>query len=113
MKIEIDKLNEIQTLLTNINKNVYKNKYLLSNQILNKNIFNIYYDNNWEFKKKGLVVFIKLPFYVLWYYIKSFVNLFLFFVEILLYKLSGQNVNTLDIKKNSIFIDCFCKYRRL
>jgi len=101
------KLNEIQTLLTNANKVAYKNKYLLSNQILNKNIHNIYFDKEWEHKYKGGFLLLKVPFQLLWYFIKSFGYLLLFLLEWSAYKLSTQGISLDDIDKESICIDTF------
>ena len=82
MLLDNNKLNEINAILTDVNKKAYKNKYLLSNQILNKNIINIYFDKEWEFKEKGIIILLKIPLYLLWYYIKSLGNVMLFFLEL-------------------------------
>ncbi len=102
-----NKLNEIYSLLTNVNKTAYKNKYLLSNQILNKNINNFYIDKEWECKEKGGISLLKVPLHLSWYYIKSFGNLLLFLLECVAYKMSGQGVSLDEINKDSICIDTF------
>ena len=64
-------LNEIYTLLTKVNKSAYKNIYLLSNQVLNKNIQNTFNNSKCEYKEKRIFI-ILIPFLLFWYYTKSF-----------------------------------------
>ena len=106
MLLNNDKLNEIYTLLTKVNKTEYKNIYLLSNQVLNKNTHNIPINSECEYTEKRYFI-ILIPFLLFWYYTKSFANFLLFLIELVFYKFSRQRVNLNNIHKDAFFIDTF------
>ena len=106
MLLNDEKLNEIYTLLTKVNKSAYKNIYLLSNQVLNKNIQNIFYNSKCEYKEKRIFI-ILIPFLLFWYYAKSFGNFIVFLLELAVYKFSRQRVNLNNIHKDAFCIDTF------
>jgi len=107
MSINRCALNEVSSILSGVNKFAYNNKYLLSNQILSKNVGNIYSDSKWENKEKSFIVLLKVPLYLLWYYLKSFGGLFMFLLEWVAYKISGYSVNLDTIQKKSVLVDVF------
>jgi len=91
-----------------VNKEAYKDIYLLSNQVLSKNPFsNSFLKNFLSYKKlskqRGLTVISKLICYYLW----SFIHYLVYLIKFIVFSVSGLRYNLYEDKDELVLIDTF------
>lgn len=103
------KLLDAFNLISSVNKEAYKDKFLVSNQVLtkhpyNNNFLNRFLNNEQPKKYGPIQVFSK----ICWYYIKNFLHLAIFFIRFFEYALSFYRFNPSKGFNEIIIVDtCF------
>jgi hypothetical protein len=102
------RLKEIFDFISEVNKEAYKDVYLLSNQVLNKNIFiNGLLDDYLEKNDIDAISFPKVIWNIILYYRNSFFRFGQYLIEKFVHYLSVQRYDLKGIKDELILIDTF------
>jgi len=84
-----DRLKEAYDIISAVNKEAYKDRFLVSNQVLTKHPYNNNFLNrflnNEQPKKQGIA---KVFYKICWYYLKSFLHFAIFFIRFIEYSFS-------------------------
>lgn len=112
--VEKKKLKELYSFLSGINKNAYKDVYLLSNQVLSKNPFtNTFLDNYLSNKSLKPLSFFDVLCKIIYYYTKSVLFFGIYLINNFVFFISKQQFDLNAVKDELILIDTFFLVRKI